>query len=77
MEYQDLGRSLPKNLAATARAYLRSRMYSSGVVTHTASDLNEEHEKLMTEFCQNLQVIIQVRHANKEHLVMKKALTLE
>jgi hypothetical protein len=60
MVYLELDRRMPKNLAATARAYLRSRAYTTRAVTHTAADLNEEHEKLMTEKRAEIQQLIQV-----------------
>lgn len=61
LAYEEAKKSIPRNLAAHARSYLRMRNYCSRAVTHTAQDLPADHAQLIETFRDKLKETVQVR----------------
>jgi hypothetical protein len=65
MAYEELSLRLPKKLSAAARAFLRLKGYVSRAVTHSAAELNENHEELMKSKRDEIAAFIAVRNGHK------------
>lgn len=61
MVYVSLKKKVPHNLAARTRSILKALKYVKRAVTHTAAQLNPEHENLMKEFREKLDAFVTVR----------------
>ena len=60
MAYKKLNVDAPHDVSRTTQSFLERNKFVTRCVTHTASDLNPDHEKLMEIFRKQLLDLVQV-----------------